>query len=140
MFWQAYIFYTCKIGYYTRKCFVIVKIIFANFTHEPAVKLAQELTKILPNNLTKFHFNDNGSAAVECALKICFQFYLQTGKPKKQRFMCLTDGYHGETIGALAVGGIEPYTFCMVDDDGRKFFVVLHLRAWMPNVFHIQFG
>ena len=85
-------------------------VIFANFTHEPAVKLAQELTKILPNNLTKFHFNDNGSAAVECALKICFQFYLQTGKPKKQRFMCLTDGYHGETIGALAVGGVDLYS------------------------------
>lgn len=85
-------------------------VIFANFTHEPAIRLAEELAKIVPPKLKKFHFNDNGSAAIECALKMCFQFFLQTGKPKKQKFMCLTDGYHGETIGALAVGSMDLYT------------------------------
>ena len=85
-------------------------VIFANFSHEPAIRLAQYLAGIVPDRLKKFHFNDNGSAAVECALKMCFQFYAQTGKPQKQRFMCLTDGYHGETIGALAVGAVDLYT------------------------------
>ena len=84
-------------------------VIFANFSHEPAILLAEELAKILPPGLTRFHFNDNGSAAVECALKLCFQFYHQTGKPKKTRFLCLSEGYHGETIGALSVGSMDLY-------------------------------
>ena len=85
-------------------------VIFANFSHKPAIRLAQALAEIVPPRLKKFHFNDNGSAAVECALKMCFQFYLQTGRPRKQKFFCLTDGYHGETIGALSVGSVDMYT------------------------------
>ena len=85
-------------------------VIFANFTHKPAIELAQKLSEIVPNRIKKFHFNDNGSAAIECALKMCFQYYLQTGKPKKKYFMCLTNGYHGETIGALSVGALDLYT------------------------------
>ena len=85
-------------------------VIFANFTHKPAITLAEKLVEILPKGLNKIHFNDNGSAAIECALKMCFQYYLQTGKPKKKYFMCLTEGYHGETIGALSVGAVDLYT------------------------------
>ena len=85
-------------------------VIFANFTHKPAIELAQKLADIVPNRIKKFHFNDNGSAAIECALKMCFQYYLQTDKPKKKYFMCLTNGYHGETIGALSVGALDLYT------------------------------
>ena len=85
-------------------------VIFANFTHKPIIELAQQLIKIVPNKLKKFHFNDNGSAAIECALKMSFQYFLQIGKPKKQHFMCLTNGYHGETIGALSVGALDLYT------------------------------
>ena len=84
-------------------------VIFANFSHEPVIELAEHLAKIVPAGLTKFHFSDNGSAAVECALKMAFQYFLQTGKPEKQRFMCLSEGYHGETIGALSVGGMDLY-------------------------------
>ena len=85
-------------------------VIFANFSHEPATHLAEKLAEITPPKLEKFHFNDNGSAAVECALKMCFQYYLQTGKSNKQKFFCLTEGYHGETIGALSVGSVDIYT------------------------------
>ena len=85
-------------------------VIFANFSHESAIRVAQNLAKITPAKITKFHFNDNGSAAVECALKMCFQYCLQTGKSKKQKFFCLTEGYHGETIGALSVGSVDIYT------------------------------
>lgn len=84
-------------------------VIFANFTHEPAITLCGELMKIIPKGLCKFNFSDNGSASVECALKMAFQYQYQTGKPKKQRFMCLSEGYHGETIGALSVGTMDLY-------------------------------
>lgn len=84
-------------------------VIFANFTHEPAIRLCEELSEIIPNGLTKFNFSDNGSAAIECALKMSFQYQYQTGQKKKTRFMCLTEGYHGETIGALSVGSMDLY-------------------------------
>ena len=82
-------------------------VIFVNFTHEPAIKLCEELIKVLPEGLNKFNFADNGSSSVEIALKIAFQYQLQTGHPEKQRFMCLSEGYHGETIGALSVGSMD---------------------------------
>ena len=85
-------------------------VIFANFSHEPAIKLCEELLKILPKNLVKFNFSDNGSASVECALKMSLQYQYQTGNPKKIKFMCLSEGYHGETIGALSVGGLDLYS------------------------------
>lgn len=84
-------------------------VIFANFSHEPAITLCEELSKIVPKGLTKFNFSDNGSAAVECALKMSFQYKYQIGNTKKTRFMCLTEGYHGETIGALSVGSMDLY-------------------------------
>lgn len=85
-------------------------VIFVNFTHEAAIKLAEELTKVVPKGLNKFNFADNGSSSVECALKIAFQYMLQTGHPEKKRFMCLSEGYHGETIGALSVGSMDLFT------------------------------
>lgn len=84
-------------------------VIFANFTHEPAITLCEQLSEIIPPNLTKFNFSDNGSAAVEAALKMAFQYQYQTGHPEKTKFMCFTDGYHGETIGALSVGSLDLY-------------------------------
>ena len=84
-------------------------VIFANFSNEAAIRLAEALAKIVPKGLVKFHFNDNGSAAVEAALKMCFQYHLQTGHPERQKFMCLSEGYHGETIGALSVGSLDLY-------------------------------
>ena len=85
-------------------------VIFANFSHKPAITLCQKLSEVLPQGLCKFNFADNGSAAVEMALKMSFQYHLQTGNPKKTRFMALADAYHGETLGALAVGGVDLYS------------------------------
>ncbi|MEG0133893.1 MAG: adenosylmethionine--8-amino-7-oxononanoate transaminase [Clostridium sp.] len=84
-------------------------VIFANFTHEGAVNLCEELIEVLPKGLTKFNFSDNGSSSVECALKMAFQYHYQSGKPEKKRFMCLSEGYHGETLGALSVGAMDLY-------------------------------
>ena len=69
----------------------------------------EELLEIIPSRLTKFNFSDNGSASVECALKMSFQYMYQTGRPERTRFMCLEEGYHGETIGALSVGAMDLY-------------------------------
>lgn len=85
-------------------------VIFANFTHKPAVTLCQKLSEVLPEGLCKFNFADNGSAAIEMALKMSFQYHYQTGNPQKKRFMALADAYHGETLGALAVGGVDLYS------------------------------
>lgn len=84
-------------------------VIFANFSHEGAIKLCEELMQVIPKGLSKFNFSDNGSAAVECALKMSFQYQYQTGHSHKTKFMCFTEGYHGETIGALSVGSMDLY-------------------------------
>jgi adenosylmethionine-8-amino-7-oxononanoate aminotransferase len=83
--------------------------IFAGFTHEPAVELARRLCRLAPAGLNKVFFADNGSAAVEVALKMSFQFWQQSGRPQKTRFVSLTEAYHGETVGALSVGGCDLY-------------------------------
>ena len=82
-------------------------VIFVNFSHETAIDLADKLVNILPKGLNKLNFADNGSAAVEIALKLAFQYQHQTGHSEKTRFMCLSEGYHGETIGALSVGSMD---------------------------------
>ncbi|MDQ0204654.1 adenosylmethionine--8-amino-7-oxononanoate transaminase [Pectinatus haikarae] len=84
-------------------------VIFANLSHAAAIELCRELIKIVPKGLTKFNFSDNGSASVECALKMAFQYHAQTGQSRRTGFMCLSEGYHGETIGALSVGSMDLY-------------------------------
>ena len=85
-------------------------VIFANFTHKTAITLCQRLVEVLPKGLCKFNFADNGSASVEMAMKMSFQYHQQVGNTRKTRFMALTDAYHGETIGALYVGACDLYT------------------------------
>ena len=85
-------------------------VIFANFTHKTAITLCQKLMEVLPKGLCKFNFADNGSASIEMAMKMSFQFHQQTGNTQKKRFMALTDAYHGETIGALSVGACDLYS------------------------------
>ena len=85
-------------------------VIFANFTHKTAITLCQRLMEVVPKGLCKFNFADNGSAAIEMALKMSFQYHYQTGNPQKKRFMALVDAYHGETLAALSVGGVDLYS------------------------------
>ncbi|HEX6637846.1 MAG TPA: adenosylmethionine--8-amino-7-oxononanoate transaminase [Steroidobacteraceae bacterium] len=84
-------------------------VIFAGFTHEPAVTLAEELVRIAPRGLARCFFADNGSAAVEVAVKMSFHYWRNRGMPRKTRFITLANSYHGETLGALAVGNVELY-------------------------------
>lgn len=85
-------------------------VIFANFSHTPAIRLCQRLSRVLPRGLTKFFFTDNGSSAIEAAMKMSFQYHCQTGAPHKTRFMALSHAYHGETVGALSVSGVDLYS------------------------------
>ena len=81
----------------------------AGFTHEPAVELAERLTALAPPGLTRCFYADNGSSAIEVALKMSFHYWRNAGRPAKRRFVTLTNSYHGETLGALAVGHVELY-------------------------------
>ena len=84
-------------------------VIFANFSHKAAIELACEIIRITPPGLSKVFFADNGSSAVEAALKLSFHYHQQTGYPCKTRFVAITDAYHGETLGALSVGDLDLY-------------------------------
>ena len=109
-------------------------VIFANFSHKGAINLCERLSKILPDGLCKFNFSDNGSASIECALKMSFQYHYQTGNPQKVRFMSLTDAYHGETIGALSVGGVDLYSKIY------KPMLMDITRIQAPNCFRCPYG
>ncbi len=85
-------------------------VIFANFSHKTAITLCKKLMTKIPKGLCKFNFADNGSASVEMALKMSFQYHIQSGNPQKTRFMALKEAYHGETLAALAVGDCDLYT------------------------------
>ena len=84
-------------------------VMLAGFTHEPAVELAERLTRLAPPGLTRCFFADNGSSAIEVALKMSFHYWRNTGQTRKRRFVTLANSYHGETLGALAVGNVELY-------------------------------
>lgn len=79
-------------------------VIFSGFTHEPAVTLAEELLKLLPNEFSKVFYSDNGSTAVEVALKMAYQYWRNQGETNRTRFIAFQNGYHGDTFGAMAVG------------------------------------
>jgi len=83
-------------------------VLLAGFTHEPAVQLAHKLVDITPSGLDKVFYVDNGSSAVEAALKMSYHYHLNLGK-NKSVFLSLRNSYHGETIGALSVGDVALY-------------------------------
>ena len=85
------------------------QVILAGFTHEPVIALSEELTALAPAGLSRCFYADNGSSAVEVAVKMSFHYWRNTGHPAKRRFITLSNSYHGETLGALAVGNVELY-------------------------------
>ena len=79
------------------------QVLFAGFTHKPATDLAEKLVKLLPNNLSRVFYSDNGSTSVEIAMKVAIQYWFNKGK-KKNKFVAFNKGYHGDTFGAMSVG------------------------------------
>ncbi|CAM1359703.1 Adenosylmethionine-8-amino-7-oxononanoate aminotransferase [Tenacibaculum sediminilitoris] len=108
--------YTCMFGhcndFITSRVYnqmqTLDQIMFSDFTHEPAVKLSEELIKILPKNQNRIFFNDNGSTAVEAGIKMALQYYFNKGE-KRTTFIAFEDGFHGDTFGAMSVSGLSVY-------------------------------
>ncbi len=86
------------------------QILFANFTHEAAEELAATLIQLTPTHLNRVFLSDNGSTAVEVALKMALQACAQRGQTKRQKFMAFEKSYHGDTVGAMSVSGFGPFT------------------------------
>jgi adenosylmethionine---8-amino-7-oxononanoate aminotransferase len=84
-------------------------VMLAGFTHEPVVELSERLVAVTPEGLERCFYADNGSSAVEVALKMSFHYWLNQGEPRRRRFVALENSYHGETLGALAVGDVALY-------------------------------
>ena len=75
--------------------------------NEPSVLLAKRLVEITPQGLSKVFYSDNGSTSVEIALKMAYQYWQQRGEKRRKSFICFSNGYHGDTIGSVSVGGID---------------------------------
>jgi len=76
-------------------------------THQPAIELARRLVALAPPGLSRVFYSDNGSTAVEVALKMAFQWWQHRGARSRTGFVCLRDAYHGDTVGSVSVGGID---------------------------------
>jgi len=82
-------------------------VMMAGFTHEPVVRLSEKLVELSPAPLTRCFYADNGSSGIEAALKMSFHYWLNSGAGEKTKFIALSNSYHGETLGALAVGDVD---------------------------------
>jgi adenosylmethionine-8-amino-7-oxononanoate aminotransferase len=98
------------------------QVIFAGFTHEPAARLASELVKRLPTGLTRVFFSDDGSTAVEVAVKVALQYWQNRGEPRRI-VVALENAYHGDTFGAMSVSARGLFT----DPFAEKLFEVVRL-------------
>ncbi len=115
------------------------QVMLAGFTHAPAVELAERLLAVAPHQagrapLAKVFYADNGSAGVEVALKMAFHWFHNRGEHTRTKFIALENGYHGETLGALAVGDIPLY---------RRVYAPLLTEALFapsPDAYHAQPG
>lgn len=105
-------------------------VILAGFSHEPVVQLSEKLVALTPPGLSRCFYADNGSSAVEVALKMSFHYWRNKGKHRKTRFITLGNSYHGETLGALAVGDVALYK------DTYEPLLMKALTAPSPDCFH----
>lgn len=84
-------------------------VLFAGATHEPAVQLAEQLLAIVPEGLSRVFYSDDGSTAVEAAMKMVLQSWVHREQPKRRVFVALEGAYHGDTFGAMAAGDPDPF-------------------------------
>jgi adenosylmethionine-8-amino-7-oxononanoate aminotransferase len=92
-----------------RQAATLDHVLFAGATHEPAVALSEQLVQVSPEGLERVFFSDDGSTAVEVALKIAYQSHVHAGQPQRTVFVALEGGYHGDTFGAMSVGDPDPF-------------------------------
>jgi adenosylmethionine-8-amino-7-oxononanoate aminotransferase len=99
-------------------------IIFAGFTHEPAISLAEQLLAVLPGNQARIFYSDNGSTSVEVALKMALQFHFNRGE-ERTKILAFSNAYHGDTFGAMSVGARNAFNAPF----GKLLFEVMHVDA-----------
>jgi len=104
---------------------VLEHVIFAGFTHTPAIELAEKLIKILPDNFSKIFYSDNGSTAVEVALKMALQYWHNLGVKTKTKIIALENAYHGDTFGAMSAGARSAFNAAF----NPLLFEVFHIPA-----------
>lgn len=101
------------------------QVIFAGFTHEPAVALAENLLKILPGDFSKIFYSDNGSTATEVAIKMSLQYWMNKGEEKRNKILAFHHSYHGDTFGAMSVSERGTFTLAFRD----KLFEVIFIET-----------
>ncbi len=101
----------------------MLHVTLAGVVHEPAAHLAERLVDVAPGALRRVFFTDNGSSAVEVALKIALQFFHQNGEPRRRRFLALPGAYHGDTLGVMSLGGVGAFV---------EIFRPVLFEAWRP--------
>jgi adenosylmethionine-8-amino-7-oxononanoate aminotransferase len=79
-------------------------VIFSGLTHEPAISLAEQLLSLLPSAFTKVFYSDNGSTAVEVAIKMAYQYWRNVNEPQRKKIIAFENGYHGDTVGSMSLG------------------------------------
>ncbi len=99
------------------------QVLFAGFTHQPAVDLAEKLVNLLPKSLSRVFYSDNGSTSVEIAMKVAIQYWYNKGE-KKNKFVAFQGGYHGDTFGAMSVGKTSGFY--------KPFEEILHKSSFIP--------
>ena len=97
------------VGALERQARTLCHTALAGIVHENAAVLADELVQVAPPGLDRVFFSDDGSTSVEVALKLSLQFWLQNGRPERRRFIALDGAFHGDTLGATALGGVEVF-------------------------------
>jgi len=126
--------YTCVYGHcnpyvvqkVTAQVCELDQIVFAGFTHKPAVELSEKLIEILPDNQQKIFFSDNGSTTVDIAIKMSLQYHFNQNK-KKLKIIAFENAFHGDTFGAMSVSGLDVYNGPFED-------IVLNVdRIQVPN-------
>lgn len=93
-----------------RQAEALMHVAAGGITHAPVALLARELTAVAPPGLSRVHFSDDGSTAVEVAIKAAFQYWQQNGRPSRTRFLVLAGAYHGDTLGAASLAAVEEFS------------------------------
>ena len=93
-----------------KQALVLEHVIFTHFTHEPAVTLAERILKILPGKFSKIFYSDNGSTAVEVALKMAIQYWKNKNQPQRNKILAFNNAYHGDTFGSMSVSARGLFT------------------------------
>lgn len=101
------------------------QVIFAGFTHEPAIRLAERVLEILPPGFSRVFYSDNGSTSTEVALKMSVQYWWNRGEKQRNKILALNNSYHGDTFGAMSVSDRSVFTLAFHD----KLFEVIFIDA-----------